>query len=315
MIRGLLPLNIYSKFIEKSFVSGKAVPFVELTVAHASVLTILAISFERYYAICQPLRAGYVCTKARAMLICLIAWAFAALFTSPVLMVSEFREEEYFDGTNVTTCLMEANEFWTSFYFTMSTTVFFCLPLAILVGLYTVIARNLLSNHGLVAPNNQSAALRYRRQVVMMLGTVVISFFICLLPFKAFTLYVIYAPPEILLSMGIETFYNILYICRMMFYINSAINPILYNLMSSKFRDGFRKLLGISNHGNFARKGTVTTTTTLTSSAKTSSSDNLLRRSVVRVISLDEASRVDNGLSTTIKLLNNSIVRSDESYV
>ncbi|KAK9501548.1 hypothetical protein O3M35_012255 [Rhynocoris fuscipes] len=52
-----------------------------MTVAHASVLTILAISFERYYAICEPLRAGYVCTKTRAMLICLLAWAFAALFT------------------------------------------------------------------------------------------------------------------------------------------------------------------------------------------------------------------------------------------
>ncbi|KAL4148967.1 hypothetical protein QTP88_003096 [Uroleucon formosanum] len=60
---------------------GKAVPFVELTVAHASVLTILAISFERYYAICEPLRAGYVCTKTRAMIICLLAWGLAALFT------------------------------------------------------------------------------------------------------------------------------------------------------------------------------------------------------------------------------------------
>lgn len=63
------------------FVSGKAVPFVELTVAHASVLTILAISFERYYAICKPLKAGYICTKARASLICLLAWFIAAVFT------------------------------------------------------------------------------------------------------------------------------------------------------------------------------------------------------------------------------------------
>ncbi|KAH1005104.1 hypothetical protein HUJ04_006149, partial [Dendroctonus ponderosae] len=60
----------------------KAVPFVELTVAHASVLTILAISFERYYAICKPLKAGYICTKARASLICILAWFIAAVFTS-----------------------------------------------------------------------------------------------------------------------------------------------------------------------------------------------------------------------------------------
>lgn len=63
------------------FQTGKIIPFVELTVAHASVLTILAITFERYYAICEPLRAGYVCTKARAFMICIITWFVAAFCT------------------------------------------------------------------------------------------------------------------------------------------------------------------------------------------------------------------------------------------
>ena len=61
--------------------AGKLVPFIELTVAHASILTILAISFERYYAICEPLKAGYVCTKTRAMVICVVCWFIAGLFT------------------------------------------------------------------------------------------------------------------------------------------------------------------------------------------------------------------------------------------
>ncbi len=32
------------------------VPFIELSVSHTSVLTILAITVERYYAICLPLQ-------------------------------------------------------------------------------------------------------------------------------------------------------------------------------------------------------------------------------------------------------------------
>lgn len=39
-----------------------------------------------------------------------------------------------------------------------------------------------------------------------------------------------------------EHYYNVLYFCRVMLYLNSAVNPILYNLMSSKFRKGFRKV-------------------------------------------------------------------------
>lgn len=58
-----------------------------------------------------------------------------------------------------------------------------------------------------------------------------------------------------------------------MWYLNSAMNPILYNLMSSKFRGGFVKLLGCkplmrtTSWAEGARKGTFHTTSTNLSSS------------------------------------------------
>ncbi|XP_049961773.1 orexin receptor type 2-like [Schistocerca serialis cubense] len=223
----------------------KAVPFVELTVAHASVLTILAISFERYYAICEPLRAGYVCTKARALLICLLAWALAALLTSPMLAISQFAYHQYADGSLVPTCLSEAAALWQKLFFTVSSATFFAVPVAVLLALYGKIARHLMAAPGAAAaPPEAGGNARARRQVVLMLATVVLSFFLCLLPFRAFTLWIVFASSASVRALGIEAYYSLLYFCRTMFYLNSAVNPILYSLMSSKFRAGFARLFG-----------------------------------------------------------------------
>lgn len=105
------------------------------------------------------------------------------------------------------------------------------------------------------------------RQVVAMLGAVVVSFFVCLLPYRLLSLF-----QE---SEGIspEIFYMLVNFCRVMVYLNSAINPILYNLMSSKFRNGFLRLFGLKG---FARQGTVTSssmTNTNTTSTTASSSN------------------------------------------
>lgn len=209
------------------------------------------------------------------------------------MLIAKYRLETYYDGSTVAVCFTSADTFWSAFYFIGSITIFFLMPFAILVLLYTAIAYKLLRRHSefqrpsspqnnanntaatttttgtttvavnanTTSPSKPSLANRrgttanvnshpqnnnlrkHRQQVIFMLVAVVSSFFVCLLPFRAFTLWVIASSEEDVVSLGLEGYYNILYFCRIMLYLNSALNPILYNLMSSKFRSGFWRLL------------------------------------------------------------------------
>ncbi|XP_014483951.1 PREDICTED: growth hormone secretagogue receptor type 1-like isoform X1 [Dinoponera quadriceps] len=299
----------------------KAVPFVELTVAHASVLTILAISFERYYAICEPLRAGYVCTKARATILCFLAWVAAALCTSPILLMVTYEMEENGDGTYVPTCMTRASVTWMTGFILTTIVVFFILPLLILIVLYTVIARHLMANPA-ISRGPANNLLKYRKQVVLMLGTVVLCFFLCLLPFKAFTLWAIIVPPNTVISLGIEGYYSLLYFCRVMLYLNSAINPILYNLMSTKFREGFLKLCGLGPVRRKKKKTSERTGTTGSTNCSSSHSDFWRRHSSNKSCSVKvpcaehESASADKQIRLPLLTAVGSIVRKkQESYV
>ncbi|CAG4970914.1 unnamed protein product [Colias eurytheme] len=213
------------------------------------------------------------------------------MYKSPILGVATFTYERYDDGTEVPVCLTQADTFWSALFFILIIAVFFIIPLGILLVLYSIIAKNLMENPVLIAhnsknSNNAANVIRYRKQVILMLGTVVLSFFICLLPFKALTLWIIVFPPETIMSLGIDGYYILLYFCRVMLYLNSAINPILYNLMSSKFRDGFVKLLRVNKlmrcgrnlRENMQRRDTFNTTTSTGFSSSQNTSDSFWRR-------------------------------------
>lgn len=204
--------------------------------------------------------------------------------------MATFTYEEY-DGTEVPVCLTQADTFWSALFFILTIAVFFIVPLGVLLVLYSVIAKNLMENPIIISQNtknttNAGNVLRYRKQVILMLGTVVLSFFVCLLPFKALTLWIIVFPPETIMSLGIDGYYILLYFCRVMLYLNSAINPILYNLMSSKFREGFVKLLRINKlikcsrtfRENMQRRDTFNTTTSTGFSSSQNTSDSFWKR-------------------------------------
>lgn len=225
----------------------------EFTVNHVSVLTVLAISFERYYAICYPFEAGYTCTKGRAAIIITLVWLLSAALTAPILIVTEFWYAEHIDQSFVPVCTMHVHTFWRKMYFIGTTFVFFTIPLVILVTLYVIICKNLTEDK-LVCSNklrrkcsDGSNTMKCRRQVVIMLIAVVICFFICLCPLRAFHLWIIFVPLPEILALGPTTYHNLLFAFRTLTYLNSAINPIIYNVISSKFRDAFYKHLGLKN--------------------------------------------------------------------
>lgn len=222
---------------------------------------------------------------------------------SPMLWISKFGQDTYYDGSIVSVCLTSVETFWPAFYFVGSISVFFMFPLLILLVLYTVITRHLMNNPGITSHGNRSNVLKYRKQVMFMLGAVVLSFFLCLLPFRALTLWIIIVPSETILQLGIDGYYSLVYFCRIMLYINSALNPILYNLMSSKFREGFLRLLGcksVVRHKLMlnTRKGTFHTTSTNLSSSHNcdkrksgrikDDSDTITGSVVIKVTGMDE---------------------------
>ncbi|KAK8377276.1 hypothetical protein O3P69_013727 [Scylla paramamosain] len=256
----------------------KLVPFVEYCVSHASVLTILVISFERYYAICRPLRASYTCTKMRACTCILTIWAAAVLLSSPMLVMSKYLFVPYADGTMVHGCYTELTTFWSCLYINLVTAVFFFVPLVLLVLLYLVIGRSLMRDSASAALQHRKVDLpnmKARKQVVVMLATVTVFFFVSLFPFRVLTLWIVWTPQETIETIGPLRYFSFLYGTRVLFFANSAVNPILYNLTSTKFREAFLKLLG-ENRGDsrrhLSRQSTFNTTGTSMSNGRSGSS-------------------------------------------
>ena len=102
----------------------------------------------------------------------------------------------------VPVCATSVTTFWPSLFFICSISVFFLMPLFILIALYSVIAKHLMINPSLISgQGNRSNFIKYRKQVILMLAAVVISFFTCLLPFRAFTLWIILVPTETIMSL------------------------------------------------------------------------------------------------------------------
>ena len=79
-----------------------------------------------------------------------------------------------------------------------------------------------------------------------MLVTVVVFFYVCLLPLRTISIWLVFDSPSNVEKLGFHGYLNLLNAARILMFINSAGNPLIYGLMSTKFRSAFATALPIS---------------------------------------------------------------------
>uniref|UniRef100_A0AAQ5Y984 Thyrotropin-releasing hormone receptor n=1 Tax=Amphiprion ocellaris TaxID=80972 RepID=A0AAQ5Y984_AMPOC len=212
---------------------------------NVSSCSITAFTVERYIAICHPMKAQTVCTVSRAKKIITGVWIFTCVYCMLWFFLVDIQVGE--DGHQQCGYRVK-RELYLPIYL-IDFAIFYVIPLLLAIVLYGLIARVLYLR--LMAGVQQatgwtpsvlySAAQKCLRcchgdqGVTKMLAVVVILFALLWMPYRTL----------VLINSFVSTPYLdawFLLFCRICIYANSAINPVIYNAMSQKFRSAFRGL-------------------------------------------------------------------------
>ncbi|XP_035691590.1 galanin receptor 2a-like [Branchiostoma floridae] len=226
----------------------------------------VAVSADRYQGVCHPLRTQLSNRRRRALLSIAAVWGLSLAASSPVLSIATYTELDM-NGTLICQCISTVDAPWKNHYTTIITVGFFVLPLVALSVMYFAIGKRLTRPPAGETNAHLQAQHRSRRRVVLMVGTVVAVFFVCLLPHRLFQMWILYAPVEQIDGLGLQGFVKLTIFMRMMVYINCSLNPIIYTLFSSRFRAAFFKCcfkssersdsLGQASHSELAHRNTI----------------------------------------------------------
>ncbi|ESO98260.1 hypothetical protein LOTGIDRAFT_114263 [Lottia gigantea] len=223
----------------------KTVAFLENMVSHASILIIMAISLGRFYAVCYPLKAYSSGNTRRKMILIGCLWIVAAGWAVPFFLWAHTKETyHYIDKAMVDVCITPIDSDGRKAFVVLIFCVFFMAPLAMLIIVYIIIifrvVKKTMSGDKDSKKNQNSDS---HKQLVCMLVGIIILFFASLLPFRILVLLSIFSPDS-MNQMDFVTYLNLMNFGRLLVYVNSAGNPLIYNIVSVKFRSAFRKALG-----------------------------------------------------------------------
>ncbi|KAM6976985.1 neurotensin receptor type 1 [Aplochiton taeniatus] len=252
-----MPIEIYNFiWFHHPWVFGEVVCkgyyFLRDGCSYATALNIGSLSVERYMAICHPFKAKSIMSRSRTKKLISGMWLASFLLATPMLFTMGLVERK---GESICTAIVSLVAMKTVLQ--VNALLSFVVPMVAISVLNGIIANQLLKmfkeaeqdNRMIVVGGNPTVlsvamepnrAQSFRHGVIV-LRAVVIAFVVCWLPYHTRRLMFCYVTNW---DGGLYDFYHYFYmVTNVLFYVSSAINPVLYNLVSANYRQIFLSTL------------------------------------------------------------------------
>ncbi|XP_045743712.1 neuromedin-U receptor 2 [Mirounga angustirostris] len=251
-----MPLEVYEMWRNYPFLFGLVGCYFKTalfeTVCFASILSVTTVSVERYVAILHPFRAKLKCTRRRALRILGIVWGFSVLFSLPNTSIHGIKVHYFPNGSLVpgsATCAVIKPIWIYNFIIQVTSFLFYILPMIVISVLYYVMGLKLKKDQLLgadeVTANIQRSA---RKSVTKMLFVLVLVFALCWAPFHIDRLFFSFVEEW---TESLAAAFNLIHVVSgVFFYLSSAVNPIIYNLLSHRFRAAFWNVISPCKQGH-----------------------------------------------------------------
>ncbi|XP_078266213.1 neuromedin-U receptor 1 [Rhinoraja longicauda] len=254
-----MPLEVYEMWRNYPFLFGRAgcyfKTFLFETVCFASVLNVTALSVERYIAVLHPLKAKYIVTRSHARRVIAALWALSCALAIPNTSLHGIHYLQTRAGEPIpesALCVL-LRPLWL-YHLVIQTTalVFYLLPMVTLSALHLLIGLQLRRDRAFSQGRLESGAGSYQaarhqeekvqnRQITKMLFVLVFVFGVCWAPFhtdRLLWIHIAYRDGQML---SLYQFVHV--VSGVFFYLSSAVNPVLYNLLSTRFREMSKEVM------------------------------------------------------------------------
>lgn len=219
----------------------RSVHFLQYSSMIASVLTLVAMSVDRFMAVSFPIHTKLARNVAPALSVCAIIWIISLAMASPWPIFYTVRIYTQYGPEPIHICADDWGHRRSDrpIYFLVLFFLGYAIPLVAIFLFSTMTVFNLWATK---APDrtNVSQATKNKRKATRLVIVLVAVFGISWLPFHVTWLWANYFPRSFL---NTYTFYYLRVFSFVLSYTNSMVNPFIYAFFSQNFQRAFRKAI------------------------------------------------------------------------